>query len=308
MLVFRVQTAARLLGNTVCSGSVYRWSTCADPSPESIRLLRRVLTGAAALGLATSGLRRPGFSNVSCDGPLDTRNSSPSVHLWFVRHAETTNNLLHAALDKDEYRRVRSLDAGLTQRGLKQTQHVATHPALKAFFSHDAPQVELLASPLHRAIQTGAALQCALPSKPELRLRVDLCETGAFGFPDTTPETLTARFPDVHLNVSELPPEGWFAHSAIESGDTKKAAVKARAARVAAWLRELRPTASTDRHIIIVTHGSFFNALLKEFLEAPKSVDFVLSNCGVTHLELNCDSQILRMHCMNWELVELATP
>jgi len=170
--------------------------------------------------------------------------------------------------------------------------------------------VELYASPLLRAIETAAPLQRALPGTPPIRVLPELSEVGGLRrvledgtlevLPGMAPEELQVRFPGLALDLSEVPSEGWWSQGVPEDKtDTGRRAIRDRVARVAKWLRELRPSAPGPRHVIIIGHGALLSRLLGELLGAPPgSCAFSHGNTAVTHIELRAHS--VHVHCVNW--------
>lgn len=232
-----------------------------------------------------------------------------SVHLWFVRHGETENNVLARQLKDAEYEKARSSDPPLSALGHEQVRRVARHPALAKLFGPGKPPVDLYASPLVRAVETAAQLQCTLPGTPPIRLRAELTEVGGLRealedgghlvLPGMTPDELQQRFPDLDLDLSEVPSEGWWAGSPVEDkSEAGRRAIRERVARVACWARELRPTAPGGRHVVVIGHGALLNRLLVELLGVPQGTcAFLHGNTAVTHLEFRGD--VIHVHCVN---------
>lgn len=231
-----------------------------------------------------------------------------SVHVWFVRHAETENNLLLAAFrhDMPEYNRRRSPDSKLSALGRDQVLRLSSHPVLAPLFEPGVA-VDLYSSPLARAIQTGAALQQALPERPPIRLRPDLMELGtARNFNVMTPgpngQALAAMHPHVVLDCAEVPEEGWAARSPVPDDETGPILLRARVTRVAGWVRELQPSVA-GAHVVIIGHGALLAVLIGEILDVGhRKAKFKHGNVAVTHLEIRGDTTLV--HCINAEHLE----
>mmetsp|Transcript_74963 Transcript_74963/g.223359 ORF Transcript_74963/g.223359 Transcript_74963/m.223359 type:complete len:320 (-) Transcript_74963:67-1026(-) len=278
--------------------------------PEQQTPRRSALLGAAAATVATAwgleALRR----EPACR--CESRAVSPTVHLWFIRHGETENNVLLRQLGSEgpEYERVRSSDPLLSALGREQVQKVTRHPALAKLFGKGKPPVDIYSSPLLRAIETAAPLQRALPGSPPIRVRPELAEIGGLRrvledgsvevLPGMSPQELRERFPDLELELTEVPSQGWWSESAAEDkSESGRRAIRDRVVRVARWARDVKPSAPDGRHVVIIGHGALLNRLLVEMLGAPHgSCSFAHGNTAVTHLELR--GSVVYVHCVNW--------
>jgi len=99
-----------------------------------------------------------------------------------------------------------------------------------------------------------------------------------------------------------VPSEGWWSQGRLEDKtDSGRRAARERVARVAQWLRELRPAAPQGpRHVIIIGHGALLSRLLGEMLGVPSgSCLFSHGNTAVTHIELR-GSHLVHVHHLNW--------
>lgn len=270
---------------------------------------------------APAAAKRPASKPTTCRSPGALKGG---VHIWLVRHGETVNNVILADMRKElkdlpasevtrRYELVRSEDAVLSELGKEQVRRLPEHPALASLLKSGRP-VRIYTSPLRRAIETAGPLQKALPGAPIIALRSDLAEIGGLrtnagdDVPGLTPAELSAAFQNLTLDTSELPAAGWWAGSPHEDSENKTgcSASWKRVARVAKWLRQLRPTTeaaakdSTGKEsndVVIVGHGAMFDRLFGMLLGGPHRITVKHANTSVTHLEL-CGN-FTKVHCVN---------
>ena len=217
------------------------------------------------------------------------------MQLYFIRHAQSTNNLLWERTSSDEGRHE---DPELTELGKKQAQVVAkflANPSARQPATRDAEAqnidgfklTHLYSSLMVRAMETAAAIAEATRLMPVAR--TDLHETGGIwlkhpetgerkGLPGKTRAELAARFPQF-----ELPPspdgDGWWNQpvEAWEDGFE----------RARSLLAELRAAHGDDDRVAVVSHGMFYNQLLKVLLDLPPEMDiwFAINNVAITRID-----------------------
>lgn len=210
------------------------------------------------------------------------------MRLTFVRHGQSLNNALW---DATGMRTVRVEDPELTEIGLAQSQLVAEYLAQR-----DEPFTHLYTSLMVRAVQTGhvVAERLNLP----LLAWVDLHEVGGMYLQDPQSgaflprsgkgrSELQARFPRLVL-PDALTDDGWWNRPFEDHPERP-----VRAQRV--W-DELRRRHTGDDHVLIITHGGFYNHLLATMLALPHPPDsgiwFALNNVGVTQVWVNERTEI----------------
>jgi len=236
-----------------------------------------------------------------------------SMHIWFIRHAETENNVLGEQLrgDKDEYNRRRAADPKLSATGYEQVQSLEMHAALQPLFQKilkPGVSIDLYSSPLRRAIETAAPLQAFLPGNPVIRVRPDLTEVGGLRcanaegevqrFPGLNAEQITAEYPSLALDCTEVPEEGWaasqpFEDRTVEGEENSMRRVK----RITRWIRDMEPPAEKS-HAVIIGHGALLHRWVAEILGMPaQKARFNHDNVAVTHIEICGDTTCV--HCMN---------
>ncbi len=228
------------------------------------------------------------------------------MHLYFIRHAQSTNNLLWEMTGYDEGRHE---DPELTDLGKNQTHRVAdflANPSLLKPATRDAEAqnidgfnlTHLYSSLMVRAMETAAAIAETTQLVPVAR--ADLHETGGIwlkhpetgereGLPGMTRAELTTRFPQFQLPVS-INGDGWWSQPMEPWEDGFL--------RAKAFLAELRETHGEDDRIAVVSHGMFYNQLIKSLLDLPPEMDiwFSMNNVAITRIDFTEQRTRLAYH------------
>lgn len=217
------------------------------------------------------------------------------MHLYFIRHGQSTNNALWA---ENQSREGRSEDPELTRVGEQQAALLA------CFLSRDTPTAEALAydpkdiggfdithlycSPMIRAISTAMCVAEALHLKPKVwrdvhetgGIFLDDIETGEpVGLPGRTRAYFLQRYPELILS-DDLHEAGWW-NRPFETREERRG----RADRVLEQLMERH--GGTDDRIALVSHAGFYNYLVGAILGLPERDGywFVMDNAAVTRLQ-----------------------
>jgi 2,3-bisphosphoglycerate-dependent phosphoglycerate mutase len=229
------------------------------------------------------------------------------MHLYIIRHAQSSNNAL-----PDE--RCRVHDPLLTGLGWRQAellaQHLAHgvsrepgHPMTTPGTVGNSPKglqaagygiTRLFCSPMWRSLQTAQVVGPALGLTPEVW--IDIHEQGGIwldhsdgrgitGYPGITRRALRTAFPDYAIPEA-LTDEGWWRGAHEES-----AACRARAERVAQTLCSWPP--GKDR-IAIITHGAFITYLINTLLAVPhpQAISYHHDNCGISLVSFRPESRL----------------
>jgi 2,3-bisphosphoglycerate-dependent phosphoglycerate mutase len=228
------------------------------------------------------------------------------MKLYIIRHAQSTNNIL-----TDHQGRVS--DPPLTELGSQQgeilAQHLATGPELKPPVStadghdqHSYGLTRLYCSPMWRALQTADPIGRALGLTPEVW--IDIHEWGGIfldhgdgrgpiGYPGKTRQQIQTAFPHYVLPAG-ITEQGWW-----NRGHEDRAACYGRAIKVAGTLREWVADNNQER-IAIVSHGGFFDALLKAlFNQLPgRQVFYYAYNTAISRIDFESDGR-LRVRYLN---------
>ncbi len=217
------------------------------------------------------------------------------MHLYFIRHGQSTNNALWAQNGSSEGR---TEDPELTPVGERQAALLAR------FLGREAARAEvpaynpkdvggfdithLYCSPMIRAISTAMHIAETLDLPP--RAWRDVHEVGGIfledvdsgepvGLPGRTRAYLRDRYPELILS-DDLGADGWWDRP-FEAREARRG----RAERVLEQLME-RHGGSEDR-IALVSHGGFYNYLMGAILGLPQrdGTFFVMDNAAITRLQ-----------------------
>ena len=216
--------------------------------------------------------------------------------LFYVRHAQSSNNALYDATGSLEKR---NEDAPLSEIGEKQL------PYLAAFMKKEIGKIQsdgqggqrnvpvtLYCSLMERAVATASSIaeSCQLP----LHGYRDLHEAGGVylidpatgehtGMPGKGKSFLTKHFPLLEY-PADTREDGWWNQPFEEEAD--------RIVRADRVFEDLLHTHNQpDEVVIFVSHGEFFNYLIKRVLSIPEAfpVWFELMNCAVTLFDFRED-------------------
>lgn len=217
------------------------------------------------------------------------------MELYIIRHGQSINN----ALSDD---RPRTPDAPLTDLGLEQARLLAAY--LKDGRNRDPwynpstgySQLEhvadwgithLYCSPMTRALQTTLPIAAALGLRPNVWLEIhehggvyQQRPDGVVGFAGRTRSEIETDFVGFSL-PDAITDAGWW--NPARGSETMPEAI-ARAIQVAV---DLRRRAESDERILMVTHGTFIDALLKAlFSQLPsRSMFYLHYNTGITRID-----------------------
>jgi 2,3-bisphosphoglycerate-dependent phosphoglycerate mutase len=216
------------------------------------------------------------------------------MRILFIRHAQSTNNLLWDQTGSSDGR---SSDPTLTELGNQQARALCEN-FTRYLILHDENQIPqskniyLYSSLMWRSLQTAQPI-AEKYGLPLLGLR-DLHEVGGVylkdpetelnvGLPGKKPSELKLTYPDLQF-VQKVDEEGWYnqPYELDEQAHT-------RAQRLVNWLMEKHYY--TDDVVILVSHGAFFNYFMTKLLRInpPYYGWFVMNNTGVTAIEVDND-------------------
>lgn len=221
------------------------------------------------------------------------------MQFYYIRHAQSANNLLWAETGSSEFR---DDDPDLSSAGCEQAERLARflidpYPGALASEapSWDAQNVagfgltHLYCSLMIRSVLTGTilarALDLPLVAWPEIHEMGGIYhkdpETGErIGLAGKNRAYFEAHFPDLVLPPS-LGDEGWW-NRPFEKREERPP----RARRFLAALQARH--GATDDQVAIVSHGGFYNAVLRALLAIPEEIDgwFALNNAAITRIDL----------------------
>ncbi|HZQ08796.1 MAG TPA: histidine phosphatase family protein [Anaerolineae bacterium] len=228
------------------------------------------------------------------------------MRLYFIRHGQSANNALW---EKNKNERGRSFDPVLTEIGHAQAECVAQflrdelalRPNMRDVFAipEAARPTVVYTSLMTRAVATGIVIARAL-HVPLVALH-EAHEAGGLYLEDETTGEKTGvpgpnrahfeqNYPELVLPES-LGESGWWDRP-FEPDEVRHE----RAERV--WQDLLGRHGNTNDVIALVTHGAFYDHLLRVILNAPREnhIWFPLNNCGVSRLELTQHGLALVYH------------
>ncbi|MCS6825964.1 MAG: histidine phosphatase family protein [Caldilinea sp.] len=234
------------------------------------------------------------------------------MRLLLVRHGQSVNNVLADKMAYDEYIATRSHEPDLTPVGEEQVRRLAQFfgDALqpdadlterRASIS-EQPVTALYTSPMLRALRTSAPLAAVLGLAPAVW--VDIHEHGglftgdprngtALNFSGMGKQEMQRRFPGFIL-PPEVTDDGWWwnGYETLEQ-------CAVRAQRVAETLRAWAKTRKDDV-LLMVTHGTFMDQLLKALIGAGEQSTFFFShlNTGVSRVDF-LESGLIALRYLN---------
>jgi hypothetical protein len=96
-----------------------------------------------------------------------------------IRHAESTNNILHSYPQPDpSWRSKREADCGISQKGSQQLNHLSEFVRNGQWDSLLPSQAMYFCSPMKRCLQTMNAITSSLQTTPEVLVRPNMYEFG----------------------------------------------------------------------------------------------------------------------------------
>jgi 2,3-bisphosphoglycerate-dependent phosphoglycerate mutase len=235
------------------------------------------------------------------------------MHLYFIRHAQSTNNALYAETGSTAGR---ASDPPLTALGERQAQYLAAHLARRNGaaasrwdrHNHHGYQFTCVyTSLMRRAVHTGTilteALEVPLQAWPEIHERGGIFEED--------PETGESRglrgqgrgfyqrhYPRLALPAS-LTDAGWWGRDRETTEEMAH-----RAAAVFAGLMERH--GDSDDRVAFISHGGFYQAFLTAVLGCSPQTErlpfaatrlwFTLNNTGITRIDFDRDRISLVYH------------
>lgn len=233
------------------------------------------------------------------------------MQLYLIRHGQSTNNVRDGDLTP------RSSDPELTEKGVRQAELLAEFLAASAPGNWDPGDdplnrrgfdlTHLYCSLMKRAIHTGSiiAQRLNLPlfgmSEAHevggvfLETLVDDVVTVNEEY-GVDAEFLAENYPSLIL-AQPIPRRGWWRGGREDDNLPQK-----RAQKVLEWLRQRH--ASTDDRVAIVTHGGFYNHLLRAMLHiSPEEPDnrklgyrLVYNNCAISRFDITEDRVYMVYH------------
>ena len=220
------------------------------------------------------------------------------MQLYFIRHGQSTNNLLW---DQTSTSNGRSMDPELTEKGWRQARRLAEylrdkqgeHPT-DIRDSHNAygfGLTHLYTSLMVRAVATGSQVARALHLP--LVSWLDLHEEGGIylndpqsgepvGYPGKTQAYFALHYPELVLQDG-VARDGWWNRPLETSAES--------AARARRFLEELLSEhGDTNDRVAVFSHGGFYNAFMRQVLglaDDTRKIWFQINNTAITRLDFS---------------------
>lgn len=226
------------------------------------------------------------------------------MRLYFVRHAQSTNNAL---VDRTGSEQGRSHDPPLTEAGHRQAEAVAAYLAAGPMGTVSSREdgkdllgfgiTHVYCSLMDRAIVTARhiARELHLP----LVGHTEVFEAGGLflddpatgertGLPGKNAAELRAAYPELVV-PPEIGETGWW-NRPFEPYEERAA----RATRVVRTLIDRH--GGTEDHVCLVSHGEFFNWFSRELLglDSPRTVSLSMNNTAIARFDLYAGLIVVR--------------
>lgn len=225
------------------------------------------------------------------------------MQLYFIRHGQSENNLLWTRTASSEGR---SVDPDLTPFGQRQAELLAQFlaqgdPTAVNFPPYDPQNIggfgitHLYCSLMLRAVATGTivaqTLDLPLVAWEEVHeeggIHQQDKETGEhIGLPGKNRAYFETQYPSLVLPES-LGEEGWW--------NRPFEAYEERPLRARRFLRDfLAKHSGTEDRVAIVSHGGFYNQLLRAILDLPdeRTCWFALNNAAITRVDFGDEEAV----------------
>lgn len=216
------------------------------------------------------------------------------MRLYLIRHGQSVNNLLWTNNNSEKGR---SHDPELTPIGHKQAQCVAeflrndlgARLPLMGMYQDDARPKILYTSLMTRAVETGHVIAQTL-NIPLVALEEAFEAGGLYLEDEATGERRAMAGPNrehfiKHFPLLALPDavgeQGWYNRPAEPMGGLPERSL-------AVWNELMKRHKDTDDVIALLTHGGFYNHLLKNLMALPArdTIWFTYNNCAVSRIDV----------------------
>lgn len=224
---------------------------------------------------------------------------------YFIRHGQSTNNVIYDHNEHDDYLLERTTDPNLTELGEEQAQLTAQSLA-QPFIADDRfdPQnrfgfglTHLYSSLMLRAVRTGLAIaeatQLPLIGWPDLHetgglfdIQIVDGELDFFGQPGPGRSYFQSNFPQLVL-PDELSEDGWY-NKAKEPADN----YLPRARQIVEHL--IATHSGTNHRVGIVMHGGIFMRILTALFNIQVERYWLLmNNCAISRIDISPEGHVL---------------
>lgn len=226
------------------------------------------------------------------------------LQLYFIRHGQSTNNVIMEEVAREDYLFERIHDPLLTEKGRRQAELVADYVARTDPENHFDAQnrngfglTHLYCSLMTRSIETG--LPIARKTGLPLHALMDGHETGGvfraertdgdpllIGLPGRGRADFEQAYPELVL-PAEVTDAGWWNRE-----KESRAYYKPRAKRLIDFM--IREHGGKHHRVGIVTHGGIFARILSALFDIQaEHYWFLMNNCAISRIEISDDGHIL---------------
>jgi len=224
------------------------------------------------------------------------------MQLYYIRHAESTNNLLYNETGSDKGR---SVDPEVTDRGRTQIEYLAKFLGRNHCENPEAPDAlnqgsfgitHIYSSPMIRTLCTASGISREIGKKVEVW--VDLHELGGIvekddvsgkyvGLPGYSRSYLVSRFPDFEF-PADIVETGWWDRPHEPEEDRS-----ARSKRVLE--RILARHGNTQDRVALVSHGAFYNRFMQSVTGFTRDELYLsMANTAITRIDFEQTYCVIR--------------
>ncbi|MBG0785056.1 MAG: histidine phosphatase family protein [Anaerolineaceae bacterium] len=226
------------------------------------------------------------------------------LQLYFIRHGQSTNNVVMDEGKREDYLFNRVTDPVLTEKGRRQADLVADYLAREVDGGHFDPQnragfglTHLYCSLMTRSIETGLpiARKTGLPlvaltdgheTGGMFRAEKQDGETVLIGLPGRGRSDLEANYPELVL-PEDLTDAGWWNRE-----KEPREAYLPRARRLIDFF--VQTHGGQHHRVGVVTHGAIFARILTVLFDIQaEHYWFLMNNCGISRIEISDEGEVL---------------
>ena len=225
------------------------------------------------------------------------------LQLYFIRHGQSTNNVVMDEGKREDYLFTRVTDPQLTEKGRRQADLAADYVARPVDGAHYDPQnrvgfgiTHLYCSLMTRSIETGLPIArktglplVALPDGHEtggiFRAEKQDGETILIGLPGRGRTDLETAYPELIL-PNDLTDAGWWNRE-----KEPREAYQPRAKRLVDFF--VQNHGGQHHRVGVITHGGIFARILTSLFEVKASKYwFLMNNCGISRIEISDEGNV----------------
>eukprot|EP01017_Pseudomicrothorax_dubius_P021210 TRINITY_DN228_c0_g1_i1.p1 TRINITY_DN228_c0_g1~~TRINITY_DN228_c0_g1_i1.p1 ORF type:complete len:201 (+),score=27.93 TRINITY_DN228_c0_g1_i1:148-750(+) len=178
------------------------------------------------------------------------------MNVFFIRHAESNNNLLIDGLSRADYEKMREPNPGITPKGKSQLSLLCDYLESKSIAF-----TKVYCSPLTRALESAKVIHERL--KVPVEVRNDIFETGGLhkeqeAYKGNPRSWFAENYPTFGVN-EDITEEGWYHLGRRETAeDTSQ-----RARKIIKWISTMaKEQQDGTQNLIIITHAAFFDIVM----------------------------------------------